>query len=105
MSLQSQKAIYYLKTHIFKPHKSGNYGMYGLNFLGSKPVIQMNGDIWQFLWWETGTQNATFINSNGIKHNIDLYSVYYSSHRHNIIRMEEYNIDDDNINIIIDYNE
>jgi hypothetical protein len=107
MSSPAKKAMYYLKTRIFKPHKNGNYGMYGLNFLGTRPLIQMQGDIWHFLWWETGTNNATFINSNGVKRNINIYSEYYSNNRDNIIRMEEYNIDNnlDINNIIIDYKE
>lgn len=34
-----QNQINYLRMHTFKKHSSGNYGMYGLNFLGSDVII------------------------------------------------------------------
>lgn len=85
-----QKAINYLKTHRFKKHSSGNYGMYGLNFLGADPVIQMNGTIWKFLYWRPNTEYAIFVNANGCQYKFRPKDVYYSDNRNDIIRMEEY---------------
>ena len=97
-----QKHINYLKTTTFKKHRSGNYGMYGLNFLCADPVIQMKGDIWKFIWWETGTDNATFVNSKGVIYTFNPKNVYYSKNRDDVIRMEPY-IDENIENSIIDY--
>jgi len=76
--------------------------MYGLNFLCADPVIQMKGDIWKFIWWETGTDNATFVNSKGILYTFNPKNVYNSKNRDDVIRMEPY-IDENIENSIIDY--
>ena len=78
----------------FKKHSSGNYGMYGLNLFRSEPVIQMNGDIWKFLWWEKGKKYATFINSKGSKYTFQPSIIYYSEKRNVIVRMEEHFTDE-----------
>lgn len=84
-----QKNVNYLRTSSFKKHSSGNYGMYGLNFLGTNVVIKMNGDLWKFLYWESGTDNATFINSNSKLYTFNPRYIYYSDDRNTIMRMEE----------------
>lgn len=81
----------YLKTAAFRKHKSGNYGMYGLNFLGSDVIIKMNGDIWKFLWFIPGKDDATFINAKGTQYTFNPRTIYYSNDKNTIIRMEEYN--------------
>jgi len=86
----------YLRTTTFKKHSSGSYGMYGLNFLGSSPVIQINGTIWQFLWWEPGTEKATFVNASSKLYTFEPRDIYYSDNRNSIVRMEEY-IEEKNI--------
>jgi len=86
-----QKQVNYLKTRAFKKHSSGNYGMYGLNFLGSDVIIKMHGDIWKFLWWQPGTENATFVNANSKQYTFNPRTIYYSDDKNTIMRMEEYN--------------
>ena len=97
-----QKQINYLRMHTFKKHTSGNYGMYGLNFLGSDVIIKMNGDIWKFIWWEPGTENATFVNANSKQYTFNPRTIYYSDDKNTIMRMEENieDLDDNNIDII-----
>jgi hypothetical protein len=86
-----QKQINYLRMHTFKKHSRGNYGMYGLNFLGSDVIIKMNGDLWQFLWWQPGTENAPFVNANSKQYTFNPRTIYYSDDKNTIMRMEEYN--------------
>lgn len=86
-----QKQVVYLRSRTFRKHSSGNYGMYGLNFLGCDVVIKMDGDIWKFLWWETGTENATFVNKNSKQYTFNPRAIYYSDNKNSIMRMEEYN--------------
>jgi hypothetical protein len=90
MNAHIQKQIKYLKTHKFRKHSSGNYGMYGLNFTGSNVVIKMKGDIWKFLCWKTGTENATFVNANNKQYTFDPRNIYYSNDTNDIMRMEEH---------------
>ena len=80
--------------------------MYGLNFLGASPVIQMNGDIWKFLWFVPGKDDATFVNAKGTQITFNPREIYYSNKRNDIMRMEEINdtAEDDVNNIIIDFN-
>jgi hypothetical protein len=104
MNSITQKSINYLKSHTFKKHKSGNYGMYGLNFLGGDPVIKIDGDLWKFLWWETGSDKATFINAKGIYYTFTPSTIYYSDKRNDIVRMEEAPIQDDITDIFIGLN-
>ena len=104
MNALIKQQINYLKTTAFRKHKSGNYGMYGLNFLGSDVIIKMNGDIWKFLWWQPGTENATFVNANSKQYTFNPRTIYYSDDKNTITRMEEIIEDADDINIeIIDY--
>lgn len=84
-----QKNVSYLKNNVFKKHSSGNYGMYGLNFIGPNVVIKKDGELWKFLYWETGTENATFVNSDSKLHIFNPRNVYYSDDRNTIMRMEE----------------
>ena len=63
--------------------------MYGLNFIGPNVVIKMEGELWKFLYWETGTENATFINSNSKLYTFNPRNIYYSDDRNTIMRMEE----------------
>jgi hypothetical protein len=86
-----QKQINYLKSRAFKKHSSGNYGMYGLNFLGTDVVIKMNGDIWKFLCWQSGTENAIFVNADSKQCIFNPRTIYYSNDKNTITRMEEYN--------------
>ena len=98
-----QKQVAYLRSYKFKKHSSGNYAMYGLNFLGGDgPVIQMNGTIWKFLWWEPGTERATFVNAEAKLYTFEPRAIYYSNNTNLITRMEEYEEDIlENINIEI----
>jgi hypothetical protein len=84
-----QKNVIYLKNHTFKKHSSGNYGMYGLNFIGTNVVIKINDELWKFLYWEPGTENATFINSDSKLIIFNPRNIYYSDKRNTIMRMEE----------------
>mgnify|MGYP003353112000 FL=1 len=106
MNALIKQQINYLKSVRFTKHKSGNYGMYGLNFLGAAPVIQMNGDIWKFLWFVPGKDDATFVNAKGTQITFNPREIYYSDKRNDIMRMEEINdtAEDDVNNIIIDFN-
>ena len=105
MNALIKQQMNYLKTTAFRKHKSGNYGMYGLNFLGAGPVIQMNGDIWKFLWFIPGKDDATFVNAKGTQYTFNPRTIYYSDNRDDIMRMEEVPVEDaDDINLeIIDY--
>ena len=72
MNALIKQQMNYLRTTAFRKHKSGNYGMYGLNFLGAAPVIQMNGDIWKFLWFIPGKDDATFVNAKGTQYTFNV---------------------------------
>ena len=80
----------YLKNTTFKEHSNGNYGMYGLNFLGSRPVIKINDVLWIFLWYESGTEKTTFVNANGELYTFEPREFYYGPNRNSIMQMEEY---------------
>ena len=62
--LQYKKEIDYLKSNKFKTHYRGNSGLYGLNFLGSHSIIEFKDKIWKFVYWETGSNIACYINVN-----------------------------------------
>jgi len=49
----------------------------------------MKGDIWKFLCWKTGTENATFVNANNKQYTFNPRNIYYSDNTNDIIRMEE----------------
>ena len=104
MNALIKQQMNYLKTTAFRKHKSGNYGMYGLNFLGTGPIIQMNGDIWKFLWFIPGKDDVTFVNAKGTQCTFNPRTIYYSDKRDNIMRMEEIIEDTEDINVeIINY--
>ena len=44
---------------------SGGLGKYGLNFLGAKPIIKYNNDLWIFIHWQIGVDVANFVNVKG----------------------------------------
>jgi len=102
MNTLIKQQINYLKSARFTKHKKDNYGMYGLNFLGAEPVIQINGDIWKFLWFVPGKDDATFINAKGTQYTFNPSTIYYSDKRNDIMRMEEVPVEDNLSNIIID---
>ena len=65
---------------------SGGLGKYGLNFLGSKPIIKYNNDLWIFIHWQIGVDVANFVNVKG-----EIFS-FNPHHKHSdIIRMIEDN--------------
>jgi hypothetical protein len=65
---------------------SGGLGKYGLNFLGAKPIIKYNNDLWIFIHWQIGVDVANFVNVKG-----EIFS-FNPHHKHSdIIRMIEDN--------------
>jgi len=84
-----EEAVEYLKKHVFVPHKMGNWGTYGLHFLGARSVIQMNGKLWKFLYWSGKNEEATFINADSDIITFCPRTVYYSDKRDEITRMDE----------------
>ena len=44
---------------------SSGLGKYGLNFLGAKPIIKYNNDLWIFIHWQVGVDVANFVNVKG----------------------------------------
>ena len=60
-----KKDIDYLLSNKFKDHSYGNSGGYGLNFLGAKPIIKYNNDLWIFIHWQIGVDVANFVNVKG----------------------------------------
>ena len=66
-----KKDIDYLLSNKFKDYwlasneLSGGLGKYGLNFLGSKPIIKYNNDLWIFIHWQIGVDVANFVNVKG----------------------------------------
>jgi hypothetical protein len=55
----------------------------------TKPVIKINDELWKFLYWEHGTENSTFINSDSKLYIFNPRNIYYSDNRNIIMRMEE----------------
>jgi hypothetical protein len=81
-----KKDIDYLLSNKFKDHSYGNSGGYGLNFLGAKPIIKYNNDLWIFIHWQIGVDVANFVNVKG-----EIFS-FNPHHKHSdIIRMIEDN--------------
>ena len=81
-----KKEIDYLQSKKFKDHSYGNSGGYGLNFLGAKPLIKYNNDLWIFIHWQIGVDVANFVNTKG-----EIFS-FNPHHKHSdIIRMMEDN--------------
>jgi len=93
-----KKDIDYLLSNKFKDHSYGNSGGYGLNFLGAKPIIKYNNDLWIFIHWQIGQRGfaslnllkgvdvANFVNVKG-----EIFS-FNPHHKHSdIIRMIEDN--------------
>ena len=85
-----KKDIDYLLSNKFKDcwlasnELSGGLGKYGLNFLGSKPIIKYNNDLWIFIHWQIGVDVANFVNVKG-----EIFS-FNPHHKHSdIIRMIE----------------
>ena len=78
------ETLKYLNTKTFIPHIDGNYAMYGLNYIGCDSIIQYNNDIWKFIWFNSNTNDAVYINKTGIELIINNYNTY-----DNIIRMQE----------------
>jgi hypothetical protein len=78
------ETLKYLNTKTFIPHIDGNYAMYGLNYIGCDSIIQYNNDIWKFIWFNSNTDDAVYINKTGIELIINKYNTY-----DNIIRMQE----------------
>jgi hypothetical protein len=100
-AMPSEAAIYKHLTKILRKNISAEDN---LNFLGAGPVIKMNGDIWKFLWFIPGKDDATFVNAKGTQYTFNPKTIYYSDKRDDIMRMEEIIEDADDINVeIIDY--
>jgi len=81
-----KKDIDYLQSNKFKDHSYGNSGGYGLNFLGSKPIIKYNNDLWIFIHWQIGSDVANFVNTKG-----EIFSFNKNHKDLNITRMIEDN--------------
>ena len=81
-----KKEIDYLLSNKFKDHSYGNSGGYGLNFLGAKPIIKYNNDLWIFIHWQIGSDVANFINTKG-----EIFSFNKNHKDLDIIRMIEDN--------------
>ncbi len=79
----NQHILEYLNTNTFIPHKNGNYGRYGLNLFGCNSVIQYNNQIWKFKYFISDTNNALYINKEGMEFVLDTYD------KDCIIRMQE----------------
>ena len=60
--IKYKNEIDYLQSNKFKDHSYGNSGGYGLNFLGSKPIIKYNNDLWIFIHWEIGQRCFASLN-------------------------------------------
>uniref|UniRef100_A0A6C0HVA8 Uncharacterized protein n=1 Tax=viral metagenome TaxID=1070528 RepID=A0A6C0HVA8_9ZZZZ len=78
------ETLKYLNTKTFIPHINGNYAMYGLNYIGCDSIIQYNNNIWKFIWFNSNTNDAVYINKTGIELIINKYNNY-----DNITRMQE----------------
>jgi hypothetical protein len=81
----------YLQTHKFRPHPGGDYGLFGLNMFGSDSTIsytEIDGavDIWRFIYFKTGSNDAIYINANGIHRTFALGDPNIASRA---IRLEE----------------
>ena len=81
-----KKDIDYLQSNKFKDHSYGNSGGYGLNFLGAKPIIKYNNDLWIFIHWQIGSDFANFVNIKG-----QIFSFNKNHKDLNITRMMEDN--------------
>ena len=81
-----KKDIDYLLSNKFKDHSYGNSGGYGLNFLGAKPIIKYNNDLWIFIHWQIGSDVANFVNTKG-----EIFSFNKNHKDLNITRMMEDN--------------
>ena len=76
MSIE-QTAIDCIKTHKFRPHQGGDYGLFGLNMFGSDSTInytEIDGsvDIWRFIYYTVGSNDAVYINACAVKRKFDL---------------------------------
>ena len=63
--IKYKNEIDFLQSNKFKDHSYGNSGGYGLNFLGAKPIIKYNNDLWIFIHWQIGVDVANFVNLKG----------------------------------------
>ena len=77
-----KKDIDYLLSNKFKDYwpasneLSGGLGKYGLNFLGAKPIIKYNNDLWIFIHWQIGQRGFASLNLlKGVKlsHSLKTY--------------------------------
>lgn len=59
-------------SNTFEEHPMGSYALYGLNLLEPDPVIECDGEIWQFIHYKAKSEIPTFINKDGIMKEIDL---------------------------------
>ncbi len=84
--IKYKNEIDYLQSNKFKDHSYGNSGGYGLNFLGAKPIIKYNNDLWIFIHWQIGSDVANFVNIKG-----EIFSFNKNHKDLNIIRMMEDN--------------
>jgi spore maturation protein CgeB len=74
----------FISNNIFVPHENSNNMSYGLNSFGSDSIISYNNDIWKFIWFKNNTNDAVYINKEGIMHAFNTFNMI----NENIIRMK-----------------
>lgn len=84
----------YLKTHKFRPHRMGNYGLFGLTLLGIHSVIsvknipELENHIWKFVSFPGPSDYvATYMNEKGRYYTFNFRDPNIYS---NTTRLEEY---------------
>jgi hypothetical protein len=82
----------YLKTHRFRPHQLGKYGLFGLTLLGTNSIISvqgigLDGHIWMFNSFPGQSDYvATYTNEEGDQHTFNFKDPYIYD---NTTRLEE----------------
>lgn len=81
----------YIKTHKFRPHSGGNYGLFGINMFGCDSTIRYTEndgsiDIWRFLYFTAGSNDAIYINGSGVRRKFNLNDQNIASR---VLRLEE----------------
>ena len=83
----------YLKTHKFRPHSMGNYGLFGLSLLGINSIIsvknipELENHIWMFVSFPGRSDYVgTYINEEGFTRDINFRDMEIYN---NTTRLEE----------------
>jgi hypothetical protein len=76
---------HFIANNIFVPDKNSYNMCYGLRSFGSESIISYNNDIWKFIWLETNTNEAIYINKEGDMHAFNTFTIF----NENIIKMKK----------------